>query len=104
MGEHVVLDASWLHERHRSAARQVAERTGAVLVELCCACPTEVAEDRIERRALAGTDASEATVEVARSLATSADRWPQASTIDTVGPVVDAVTAALRRIGERVRS
>lgn len=104
MGEHVVLDASWLHERHRSAAREVAERTGAVLVELCCSCPTEVAEDRIERRALTGADASEATVEVARSLATSADPWPQASTIDTVVPVVDTVSAALRRIDERVRS
>jgi predicted kinase len=104
LGEHVVLDASWLHERHRSAARGLAERAGAALVELRCACPAEVARHRIERRARTGTDASEATVEVAQALAGSADPWPAVHRIDTDAPVTEAVTTALVRIDERIRS
>jgi len=98
MGEHVVLDASWLHERHRSGARDLARRAGALLVELRCECPATIAEARIEHRNRAGTDASEATVEVARTLATSADPWPGAHPIDTSEPLTRALSAALTRI------
>ena len=104
MGEHVVLDASWLHRRHRSSARELAQRAGATLVELECTCPPEVADERIERRARAGLDASEATVEVARELATSADPWPEACGIDTDVLISDAVTSALSRIDELIRT
>ena len=100
MGEHVVLDASWLHERHRCAARDLAQRTGALLVELRCDCPAEVAEARIARRAQQGTDASEATVEVRRTLAADLDPWQESHRIDTAVPLPTATTAAQRRIEE----
>jgi len=93
-----VLDASWLHERHRYGARDLARRVGAVLVELRCECPAAIAEARIEHRNRAGTDASEATVEVARTLATSADPWPGAHPIDTSEPLTRTLSAALTRI------
>lgn len=104
MGEHVVLDASWLHEHRRSAARDLAQRTGALLVELRCDCPADVAEARIARRAQQGTDASEATVEVRRALASAADPWQESHRIDTAAPVSIAIAAAQRCIEELARS
>lgn len=104
MGGHVVLDASWLHLRHRTAARELARRAGAVLVELRCTCPAEVAEQRIQARARAGLDASEATVEVARALAASTDPWPEARAIDTGRTVGHAVSAAIAHLERRVQS
>ena len=86
------------------AARELAQRAGATLVELVCTCPPDVAEERIERRARTGLDASEANVEVARELAASADPWPEACEIDTDVLTSDAATAALSRIDEVIRS
>lgn len=103
MGEHVVLDGSWVHERHRDAARELARRAGAVLVELRCWCPPELAEQRIEERASVGLDASEATVQVARALAASAQPWPEARTVPTDGTLDEAVGTALGHVDERVR-
>jgi aminoglycoside phosphotransferase family enzyme/predicted kinase len=95
MGEHVVLDASWTSARRRDAAGRLAERSGAVEVPLRCDCPDGVAEERVRRRAALGEDASEATVEVARHLATSADAWPEATIVPTEGTPERSLLAAL---------
>jgi hypothetical protein len=98
LGESVVLDASWTRAADRHAAAAVAAATSSDLVELACRTPAPVAEDRIRARRIAGADASDATVDVARVLREEADPWPDATVVDTGGPVVDAVASALAAI------
>jgi uncharacterized protein len=50
LGESVVLDASWTAERHRTAARSIADRTATDLVELHCSAPPALTARRIRRR------------------------------------------------------
>ncbi len=91
-GERVVIDASWSDGRQRAAARELASRAAAPLLEIRCTCPSEVAARRIEARSRRGTDPSEATVEVAGALAARFDHWPEATDLDTTDPP-DAVAA-----------
>lgn len=95
MGEHVVLDASWTSARRRGAAGRLAARAGATEVALRCQCPSEVAHERIRRRAESGGDASEATVEVARHLTHSADAWAAATAVPTGSTLEHSLAAAL---------
>jgi uncharacterized protein len=99
-GECVVLDASWTSARYREAATQVAEDTSTDVVALRCQTPVAVAERRLARR---GPDASDATVEVARRLAESADPWPDALTVDTTAEPDEAVETALSHLGRTDR-
>ncbi|MEW6471241.1 MAG: AAA family ATPase [Actinomycetota bacterium] len=95
LGESVVLDASWSAERHRQAARQLADATSSDLVELRCVAPPDVAEQRIRQRLAAGSDPSDATPAVAAAMAARFDDWPAASTVDTTGRVDASVDEAL---------
>jgi aminoglycoside phosphotransferase family enzyme/predicted kinase len=94
-GGTVVLDASWVDAGRRAAARGVAGAAGAVLVELECTCPVDVATARMAARAEAGGLASDADAEVAARMAADADPWPEAHVIDTGGPLADALDGAL---------
>lgn len=82
-GESVVLDASWTSGAMRERARQAAVAANAGIVELRCVLDPAIAAARIERRLRAETSFSDATPEIARSLASSADPWPEASELDT---------------------
>jgi len=82
-GESVVLDASWLDAGRRAEAREMAALHHVPLCELRCDCPIEVAAERVGRRLLAGSDASEATPAVARLLAADPDPWPEATVLHT---------------------
>lgn len=93
-GERVVIDASWLDPAKRRRVRALAERTSSHLTELRCTCPPEVAERRIAERARQGDDASEVTVELARTIAASAPPWPEAHEVDTTIPAADAARVA----------
>jgi predicted kinase len=97
-GETVVLDASWSSGRHREQARALAEAHAADLDELRCEAPTAVAEARMAERLRKGHDASDATADVARRLAQSADEWPESTAIDTAGSPEDATAAALEAL------
>lgn len=104
LGEHVVLDATWTSQLHRELARQVAVETSSDLVELRCTLPRAEADERIRLRQAEGTDASEATVEIAAMLASRFESWPEAIEIATGGDrvaVADRAEAAVRpaRIG-----
>jgi aminoglycoside phosphotransferase family enzyme/predicted kinase len=94
-GGTVVLDASWTSEAHRRSARATAARCGADVVELRCACPPEVAEERIERRRAGGPTASDADAAVARRMAERADPWPEAAVVDTSGDPAATSAAAV---------
>ncbi len=100
-GERVVLDASWSDVDQRAAARAMAARAAAPVVELRCTCPDDVAAHRIEARRRRGTDPSEATVEVASALAARFDPWREASEIATTTPPADVADRAAAVHGER---
>lgn len=101
LGEHVVLDASWLDPAQRDRAAELATRTGSRLTELRCTCPASVAEARILERARRGDDPSEVTVELARELAARAAPWPDGVEIDTSAPVDAAARAAAAVVRRR---
>jgi uncharacterized protein len=82
-GYSVVLDASWSNARHRAAAADVASAGAADLAALRCWAPATVTEARIAARLRGGGDASDADVAVARAMAARADRWPEATPVDT---------------------
>ena len=60
----VVIDAASLRSSERDAMRTLAARHGARFTLLCCEAPVPVLEARVAARAVAGLDASDATVEV----------------------------------------
>jgi len=95
LGEPVVLDASWSADRHRRAARALAEDTAADLVELRCVAPAGVAAERIRARLAAGSDPSDATPAVAAAMAARFDPWPEATDLDTAGAVDSSVAPAV---------
>ena len=97
LGRTVVLDATWRDRRWRQAAADVATAASADLVELRCTAPLDVAVERIRRRA--GTDASDATEEVARALSTGGEQWRTATEIDTGGDPEPAIARALLAAG-----
>ena len=94
LGESVVLDATFGDATWREAAREVATRASAELVELRCCVDDAVAASRISSRLDAGTDASEATVAVGQLLAARFEAWPEAVTVDTGGEPADSLGAA----------
>ena len=93
------MDASWADGSVRRRARDLAEATSSNLHELCCAVPTAVAEARIAARRSDGTNASEATVDVARSMATRFDSWPEAHLVDTDAPLAAVIHSASKHLG-----
>lgn len=80
MGESVVLDATWSSQAHRDSAARSAERAHADLVALRCDAPAEIAAARIRERT---ADQSDADAAIAAIMATRADHWPEARTVDT---------------------
>jgi hypothetical protein len=99
-GGTVLLDASWADRRHRDAAARLAVDTSADLVELHATLSPAVAAARIERRAAAGGDASDATAKVMRAMTASFDPWAAATPISTAVPLRDSVRAALRVVDQ----
>ncbi|MFC5695066.1 AAA family ATPase [Pseudomonas sp. GCM10022186] len=67
----VVIDATFLKHEQRSAARKVAERTGAPFLILDCHAPETVIEGWLAQRNAEGRDPSDATMEVVRAQLTN---------------------------------
>lgn len=98
LGEPVVLDASWRHDRWREMARRVAEETSSDVVELVCEVPDAVAAARVGARRAAGPDLSDATPATVAAMAADFDAWPEAVQIDTGGTPANAVAAAVEAL------
>lgn len=90
-GESVVLDASWIASAHRTAAAELAARSGSALVQLECRAGADTARRRIRSR---GVTPSDATDEVATAMAGAVDDWPDAVAVPTSGPLAESVRAA----------
>lgn len=80
-------------------ARRAGAATASDVVELLCRAPAALAATRVARRLAAGTDPSEATPEVATALAERFPPWPEATVVDTTGPVAGARRTALGALG-----
>jgi predicted kinase len=89
-GENVIIDASMGRVAWRQAAAEIAREHFADLIELRCVLPTAVAERRLIERMVAGTDASDADVDIASRMASDFDEWPEAIVVDTF-PLADEV-------------
>lgn len=94
-GEPVVADATWGDIAWRREAAEVAASTASSFMSFECQAPTDIAAARAECRLRHGTELSEAGGGVARALAFSRAPWPDATPIDTSGPVDQAVSAAV---------
>ncbi len=99
LGESVILDASFADETWRATARELAVKTKAVPVELCCVAPPAVANERISRRRRhAGppqTLLSDATPAIAATMAEHFSLWPTAVVLDTTGSKPATLAKAL---------
>ncbi len=92
-GTSVVLDASFADARHREVARETAAAAVARCVELVCLLPDDVAEHRLVVRPAGPSDA---TPQVRRDMAARFAPWPEATVLDTAGPVAGTLSRALR--------
>jgi len=95
-GRSVVLDASFTADRHRVAARALAEETASELVEIQCTVAADEAARRMWERHDLGLDASDADPIVAARLAQVSDPWPGCTVLPTerpIGAVVDDAIA-----------
>ncbi|MFC9659986.1 AAA family ATPase [Nocardia sp. NPDC127606] len=92
-GVSVILDASWTDPEQRRRAAALAADTAADLVALHCVCPTEISHRRIRQRRIHESDA---TTDIADTMAATTPAWPEAVIIDTTGALADSATAASR--------
>lgn len=90
-GRSVILDGTWRDARQRRRALEVAQRGSAAVVEIACESQLSEAQDRIESRRSATSDA---TAPIAESITTGA--WSGAHTLDTSRPLAESVAEAQR--------
>lgn len=90
-GVSVILDASWTGQEDRRRAETLAGDVAAELIALRCACPRDLAHQRIGDRR--GSE-SDATAEIADAMAASDVAWPGAGTLDTSAPLIETVAVA----------
>lgn len=82
-GQSVVLDASWTSAEQRAAARELAERCAADMIEIECVLDPALARERIARRLSNPWNPSDATPELVDHMASRRDPWPSATPIST---------------------
>ena len=93
-GNHVVLDASWAATEHRKAARDLARRTGADLIEVLVATDEATALNRLKARRTRPGE-SEADAEVRSRMQKRFKPWPEATRVESVGSGDEAVRSVL---------
>jgi aminoglycoside phosphotransferase family enzyme/adenylate kinase family enzyme len=99
MGRSVVLDATWREPAEREAAREVAQRTAAVLTEIECVVDERLATRWLGQRV---TGPSEATLRTRQQMAKDFAQWPQARRVHTAAG--DPATRAALLVQRAVRS
>ena len=90
-GESVIIDASWTSAELRAEAAGLAEHADVTALN----CHTPLAGERLRTRAHGVSDADPA---IAARMAETADPWPEATPVDTSGPVEKSVEVALRAV------
>lgn len=90
-GESVVLDASWSDRDLREQARAVAQTTTALITELMCVVPEEVATRRLAARQHGPSDANPS---IRHAMASGFGAWPKATSVCSDQPPSNAADAA----------
>lgn len=98
-GLSVVLDATWLSESRRGAARDLAGAAAADIVEIECRAETSVLLQRIRSRSENGDDASDATPAVLDEQLRRREEWPAAVVFDTGDGTVHDTARLERELG-----
>ncbi len=100
LGRSVIVDASWIRQCWRDAAREVAERSLAEYLPIRCRVPEDVARARISRRARAGAQPSDATASIHDEMATALEPWTDAVSVDTSAGVEEPLQVILEAINQ----
>ncbi|WP_425293696.1 AAA family ATPase [Mycobacterium attenuatum] len=90
-GRPVILDGTWRDPQLRAQAHRLAAEAHSVLVELLCTVPVDTAADRVRTRQAGNSDA---TPQIATTLATQHNGWRTAHPIDTSRPLELSVREA----------
>lgn len=97
-GEHVIVDATFLDAERRSRFAALAEALGSRATVMWCDAPVDVLQQRIEARAAAGGEASDADLAVLEAQRRRFRPPTQnAVRVDTAAAVDAALLGALRR-------
>ena len=94
-GLSVLLDASWSDPGWRRRAGDLAANTSSELIALQCDAPAAVALERVDARAHARDDASDADTAIAAVMRERFAPWPDARVIDTATTRDKSIAAAL---------
>ncbi|MEU8251838.1 AAA family ATPase [Nonomuraea sp. NPDC048916] len=95
LGEPVVLDASWIDDRQRAKAAQVAARTSSTMVTLRCTVMPQIAARRLAARGAGVADADES---IGAAMTAAMAPWPDAIEIDTGVAPEQALDRALAAV------
>jgi aminoglycoside phosphotransferase family enzyme/predicted kinase len=90
-GQSVVLDGTWRDPRQRAKAHDLARETQSVMGQILCAASPETAASRVGLRPPGPSDA---TPEIAVSLAQDQCHWREASVVDTARPLPETIRYA----------
>jgi uncharacterized protein len=103
LGRPVVLDATFADPAHRDAVRMAGAEAHARVVELRCVTDPATVARRVAQRSEAGSDASDATPEIAAAVAARFAPWPDAVEVDTTRNDVALPAAVGPRVWARLR-
>jgi uncharacterized protein len=90
-GQSVILDGTWRDPQNRAQAHRLATETHSAVVELMCTATVDTAADRIRTRQPGNSDA---TPEIATTLAAQHTGWDTAHRKDTSRPLEDSLQEA----------
>ena len=93
-GQSVILDASFVDQRWRNDATQLASESHSTLVALRCQAPSSITEQRMRARIHDVEHLSDANAEIAAKMAAVEDPWSSAVNIDTKTTLARSVSQA----------
>ncbi len=97
-GESVVVDASWSGGEQRRLAESLARERGVELVAIECVVDAAIARQRVAERLAAPGVGSDATPEIADHMRATWLPWPEATRVDTSGPIEQTLERAVRAV------
>lgn len=102
-GQSVILDASFVDQRWRSDATQLASESHSTLVALRCQAPSSITEQRMRARIRDVENLSDANAEIAAKMSAVEDPWSSAVNLDTTTTLARSVSQARSAIDIAVR-
>jgi predicted kinase len=97
-GESVVVDASWSGGEQRRLAESLARKRGVEIVAIECVVDATIARQRVAERLAAPGVGSDATPEIADHMRATWLPWPEATRVDTSGPIEQTLERAVRAV------